>query len=40
MTKLQLFSPLRLGPYQLKHRVILARLTRMRAAQRETSPTN
>ncbi len=33
MTKLQLFSPLRLGPYQLKHRVILAPLTRMRAAQ-------
>lgn len=33
MSKLQLFSPLRLGPYQLKHRVVLAPLTRMRAAQ-------
>jgi N-ethylmaleimide reductase len=33
MSKLKLFSPLRLGPYQLKHRVVLAPLTRMRAAQ-------
>jgi N-ethylmaleimide reductase len=29
----KLFSPLQLGPYQLTHRVVMAPLTRMRAAQ-------
>ena len=31
-----LFSPLKVGPYQLSHRVVMAPLTRMRAAQQTT----
>ena len=34
----QLFSPLKVGPYQLKHRVALAPLTRMRAAKPSLAP--
>ncbi len=33
-----LFSPLKLGPYQLKHRVVMAPLTRMRAAKPSLAP--
>jgi len=33
-----LFSPLKVGPYQLRHRVVLAPLTRMRAAKPSLSP--
>jgi N-ethylmaleimide reductase len=33
-----LFSPLKLGPYQLNHRVALAPLTRMRAAKPSLAP--
>jgi N-ethylmaleimide reductase len=33
-----LFSPLTVGPYQLKHRVVLAPLTRMRAAKPSLAP--
>ena len=33
-----LFSPLKVGPYQLKHRVALAPLTRMRAAKPSLVP--
>ena len=33
-----LFSPLQIGPYQLKHRVALAPLTRMRAAKPGLAP--
>jgi N-ethylmaleimide reductase len=33
-----LFSPLKLGPYQLKHRVMLAPLTRMRASKPSLAP--
>src|SRR6195952_4097186 len=33
-----LFSPLKVGPYQLKHRVALAPLTRMRAAKPSLAP--
>src|ERR1700709_1103489 len=33
-----LFSPLKVGPYQLKHRVALAPLTRMRAAKPSLTP--
>jgi len=33
-----LFSPLKVGPYQLKHRVTLAPLTRMRAAKPSLAP--
>jgi N-ethylmaleimide reductase len=33
-----LFSPLRIGPYQLKHRVVMAPLTRMRAARPSLAP--
>ena len=33
-----LFSPLKVGPYQLKHRVALAPLTRMRAAKPQLAP--
>ncbi len=33
-----LFSPLQVGPYQLKHRVVLAPLTRMRAAKPSLAP--
>jgi N-ethylmaleimide reductase len=33
-----LFSPLKLGPYQLKHRLVLAPLTRMRAEKPSLAP--
>src|SRR3979409_2623337 len=33
-----LFSPLKVGPYQLKHRVALAPLTRMRAEKPSLAP--
>jgi N-ethylmaleimide reductase len=33
-----LFSPLELGPYELKHRVVMAPLTRMRAAKETLAP--
>lgn len=33
MSRSKLFSPLRIGPFELKHRVVMAPLTRMRAAQ-------
>ena len=33
-----LFSPLQIGPYQLKHRVVMAPLTRMRAEKPSLSP--
>jgi N-ethylmaleimide reductase len=33
-----LFSPLQIGPYQLKHRVVMAPLTRMRAARPGLAP--
>jgi N-ethylmaleimide reductase len=33
-----LFSPLKIGPYQLSHRLVLAPLTRMRAAKPSLSP--
>src|ERR1700744_1442340 len=33
-----LFSPLKVGPYQLKHRVALAPLTRLRAARPSLAP--
>ena len=33
-----LFSPLKVGPYQLSHRVVMAPLTRMRAAQQDNAP--
>jgi N-ethylmaleimide reductase len=33
-----LFSPLRIGPYQLQHRLVLAPLTRMRAAKPSLAP--
>jgi len=33
-----LFSPLKVGPYQLAHRVAMAPLTRMRAARRSLAP--
>ena len=33
-----LFSPLKVGPYQLKHRLMLAPLTRMRAAKPALAP--
>ena len=33
-----LFSPLQIGPYQLKHRVVMAPLTRMRAARPSLAP--
>jgi N-ethylmaleimide reductase len=33
-----LFSPLKVGPYQLRHRVMLAPLTRMRAAKPSLAP--
>ena len=33
-----LFSPLRIGPYQLKHRVVMAPLTRMRAEKPSLAP--
>jgi N-ethylmaleimide reductase len=34
----KLFSPLRVGPYQLKHRLAMAPLTRMRAAKPSLAP--
>jgi len=34
----KLFSPVRIGPYQLKHRLALAPLTRMRAAKPSLAP--
>jgi N-ethylmaleimide reductase len=33
-----LFSPLKVGPYHLKHRVVMAPLTRMRAARPSHAP--
>ena len=33
-----LFSPVQIGPYQLKHRLVLAPLTRMRAAKPSLAP--
>jgi N-ethylmaleimide reductase len=33
-----LFSPLKIGPYQLKHRLVMAPLTRMRAAKPSLAP--
>jgi N-ethylmaleimide reductase len=33
-----LFSPLRIGPYQLKHRLVMAPLTRMRAERPSLAP--
>src|SRR5215471_20252008 len=33
-----LFSPLKVGPYQLAHRVVMAPLTRMRAARPSLAP--
>ena len=33
-----LFSPLKVGPYQLKHRLVMAPLTRMRAARPSLAP--
>ncbi|MCA6126157.1 alkene reductase [Bradyrhizobium sp. WSM 1704] len=33
-----LFSPLKIGPYELKHRVVMAPLTRMRAARPSLAP--
>jgi N-ethylmaleimide reductase len=33
-----LFSPLRIGPYQLRHRVVMAPLTRMRAEKPSLAP--
>jgi N-ethylmaleimide reductase len=33
-----LFSPLKIGPYQLKHRVVMAPLTRMRAEKASFAP--
>src|SRR6516164_8278006 len=33
-----LFSPLKVGPYQLAHRIVMAPLTRMRAARPSLAP--
>jgi N-ethylmaleimide reductase len=38
MTVPHLFSPLKVGPYQLKHRVMMAPLTRMRASKPSLAP--
>jgi N-ethylmaleimide reductase len=38
MSTSSLFSPLRVGPYQLAHRVVMAPLTRMRAEQGSFAP--
>lgn len=35
---MSLFSPLKLGPYTLSHRVVMAPLTRMRASEAERAP--
>ena len=39
MSELSLFSPLRVGAHQLKHRIVMAPLTRMRAQQPGNVPT-
>ena len=39
MSSSPLFQPLRLGPYDLAHRVVMAPLTRMRAGQPANAPT-
>ena len=36
--KFPFFSPLKVGPYQLRHRVAMAPLTRMRAAKPSLAP--
>jgi N-ethylmaleimide reductase len=33
-----LFSPLKIGPYQLNHRLVMAPLTRMRAEKPSLAP--
>ena len=33
-----LFSPLEIGPYRLRHRVVMSPLTRMRAAKTSLAP--
>src|SRR6266581_1642003 len=38
MNFLSLFSPLKIGPYQLKHRLVMAPLTRMRAEKPGLAP--
>jgi N-ethylmaleimide reductase len=38
MTYPSLFSPLKIGPYQLKHRLVMAPLTRMRAEKPSLAP--
>ncbi|MGY3440443.1 MULTISPECIES: alkene reductase [unclassified Bradyrhizobium] len=38
MNSPSLFSPLKVGPYELKHRVVMAPLTRMRAARPSLAP--
>src|ERR1700756_2720321 len=38
MTFPHLFSPLKVGPFELKHRVMMAPLTRMRAARPSLAP--
>jgi N-ethylmaleimide reductase len=38
MSHASLFSPLQVGPYRLKHRVVMAPLTRMRAEQTNFAP--
>ncbi|WP_166298841.1 alkene reductase [Bradyrhizobium sp. 2S1] len=38
MSSSSLFSPLKVGPYELKHRVVMAPLTRMRAARPSLAP--
>ncbi|UGY28594.1 alkene reductase [Bradyrhizobium septentrionale] len=38
MSSPSLFSPLKVGPYELKHRVVMAPLTRMRAARPSLAP--
>ena len=38
MSSPSLFSSLKVGPYELKHRVVMAPLTRMRAARPSLAP--
>src|ERR1700710_353773 len=38
MSHASLFSPLQVGPYELKHRVVMAPLTRMRAERTSFAP--
>lgn len=38
MNSPSLFSPLKIGPYELKHRIVMAPLTRMRAARPSLAP--